>query len=110
MTPRRIVIGDVHGHYDTLMSLLDAIAPTRDDMVYFLGDLIDRGPQSAQVVDFVMKSPYLCLLGNHEQMLLDILGDGEIYGPALQAWLYSGGGSTATIHGGGGVGLNPIFC
>jgi serine/threonine protein phosphatase 1 len=103
MTQRRIVIGDVHGHYDTLMSLLDAIAPTSDDMVYFLGDLIDRGPQSAQVVDFVMKSPYLCLLGNHEQMLLDILGDGEIYGPALQAWLYSGGHSTINSYGDKGV-------
>ena len=56
MTQRRIVIGDVHGHYDTLMTLLDAIAPTGDDMVYFLGDLIDRGPQSAQVVDFVKQS------------------------------------------------------
>src|ERR687885_2191717 len=94
MTPRRIVIGDVHGHYDTLMTLLEAIAPTGDDMVYFLGDLIDRGPQSAQVVDFVKQSPYQCLLGNHEQMLLDILGDGEIYSPALQAWLYSGGYAT----------------
>ena len=103
MTPRRIVIGDVHGHYDTLMSLLDAIAPTSDDMVYFLGDLIDRGPQSAQVVDFVKKSPYLCLLGNHEQMLLDILGNGEIYGPALQAWLYSGGHSTINSYGDKGV-------
>jgi serine/threonine protein phosphatase 1 len=103
MTNRRIVIGDVHGHYDTLMILMDAIAPSSDDMVYFLGDLIDRGPQSAQVVDFVKRSPYLCLLGNHEQMLLDILGDGEIYGPALQAWLYSGGHSTINSYGEGGV-------
>jgi len=103
MTQRRIVIGDVHGHYDTLMTLLDAIAPTGDDMVYFLGDLIDRGPQSAQVVDFVKQSSYLCLLGNHEQMLIDILGDGEIYGPALQAWLYSGGHSTINSYGEEGV-------
>ena len=103
MTQRRIVIGDVHGHYNTLMTLLEAIAPTREDMVYFLGDLIDRGPQSAQVVDFVKQSPYLCLLGNHEQMLLDILGDGEIYGPALQAWLYSGGNSTINSYGDKGV-------
>ncbi|MCA1991094.1 MAG: metallophosphoesterase [Coleofasciculus sp. S288] len=103
MNHRRIVIGDVHGHYDTLMNLLDAIAPNSDDMVYFLGDLIDRGPQSAQVVDFVMKSSYPCLLGNHEQMLLDILGNGEIYGPALQAWLYSGGHSTVNSYGENGV-------
>lgn len=105
MTHRRIVIGDVHGHYDTLMTLLDAIAPTRDDAIYFLGDLIDRGPQSAKVVEFVKQSSYPCLLGNHEQMLLDILGDGEIYGPALQAWLYSGGHSTVNSYGENGV--NP---
>lgn len=103
MTQRRIVIGDVHGHYDTLMNLMEAIAPTKEDMVYFLGDLIDRGPQSAQVVDFVKESPYICVLGNHEQMLLDILGDGEVYGPALQAWLYSGGHSTINSYGDKGV-------
>lgn len=103
MTQRRIVIGDVHGHYDTLMILMEAIAPTKEDMVYFLGDLIDRGPQSAQVVDFVKESPYISLLGNHEQMLLDILGDREIYDPALQAWLYSGGHSTINSYGDKGV-------
>ncbi len=103
MTQRRIVIGDVHGHYDTLMNLMEAIAPNQEDMVYFLGDLIDRGPQSAQVVDFVKESRYISLMGNHEQMLLDILGDGEIYGPALQAWLYSGGHSTINSYGDKGV-------
>ena len=40
---RRIIIGDVHGHYEGLMTLLDAIAPGEADQVYFLGDLIDRG-------------------------------------------------------------------
>jgi len=108
MTQRRIVIGDVHGHYDTLMTLIDAIAPTGDDMVYFLGDLIDRGPQSSQVVDFVKQSPFLCLLGNHEQMLIDILGGGEVHGPALQAWLYSGGHSTINSYGDDGVSKDHI--
>jgi len=103
MTHRRIVIGDVHGHYGTLMTLLEAIAPTSEDRVYFLGDLIDRGPQSAQVVDFVMQSSHPCLLGNHEQMVLDILGQEEIYGPALQAWLSSGGHTTINSYGEAGV-------
>ncbi|NET55836.1 MAG: serine/threonine protein phosphatase [Symploca sp. SIO2E6] len=103
MTHRSIVIGDVHGHYHTLMTLLEAIAPTSEDRIYFLGDLIDRGPHSAQVVDFVMANPYPCLLGNHEQMLLDILGHGDVYGPALQAWLSSGGHSTINSYGEDGV-------
>ncbi|WP_315790043.1 metallophosphoesterase family protein [Fischerella sp. JS2] len=94
---RRIVIGDVHGHYEGLMRLLDAIAPASDDQVYFLGDLIDRGPQSAQVVNFVKDSPYQCLLGNHEQMLLNILTK-RIPTPTVQAWLYSGGQATVASY------------
>lgn len=94
---RRIIIGDVHGHYDGLMNLLEAIAPGSNDQVYFLGDLIDRGPQSAQVVDFVRRSPYHCLLGNHEQMLLDVL-TGRASSQVRQAWLYSGGYETLTSY------------
>lgn len=91
---RRIFIGDVHGHYDGLMKLMDAIAPKPDDHVYFLGDLIDRGPKSAQVISFVRQSGHRCLLGNHEQLLLDAFPNGKIHPPALQAWLYSGGQTT----------------
>jgi serine/threonine protein phosphatase 1 len=98
MTHRRIIIGDIHGHYDALISLLEAIAPTSDDRLYFLGDLIDRGPQSAKVVDFVFKNNYKCLLGNHEQMLLDALGNGQIVNNLLQAWLYSGGYATLVSY------------
>jgi serine/threonine protein phosphatase 1 len=95
---RRIVIGDIHGHYKGLMMLMDAIAPTQEDEVYFLGDLIDRGPQSAQVVSFVMESPYYCLLGNHEQMLVNILTQGRNPAPVVQAWLYSGGQATVASY------------
>ncbi|MBD0262559.1 MAG: metallophosphoesterase, partial [Tolypothrix sp. Co-bin9] len=57
---RRVVIGDVHGHYDALIMLLQAIAPDSDDQVNFLGDLIDRGPQSCQVINFVKQNRYHC--------------------------------------------------
>lgn len=95
---RRIVIGDVHGHYDGLMQLLESIAPDGNDQVYFLGDLIDRGPKSSQVLDFVQQSGYVSLLGNHEQMLLDAFPKGKVATPALQAWLYSGGQSTVASY------------
>ncbi len=95
---RRIIIGDVHGHYKGLMKLLDAIAPATDDNVYFLGDLIDRGPESSQVVEFVKNSPYYCLMGNHEQMLINILSDGGSSSSAVQAWLYSGGQATVASY------------
>ncbi|VEP16986.1 Calcineurin-like phosphoesterase [Hyella patelloides LEGE 07179] len=95
---RRIIIGDVHGHYDTLVALLDSIAPDSSDRVYFLGDLIDRGPKSAEVVDFVMKNKYQCLRGNHEEMLLDVVGNGKVSVELYQGWLYSGGHATVTSY------------
>ncbi|MGG6296920.1 metallophosphoesterase family protein [Leptolyngbya sp. AN02str] len=95
---RRIFVGDVHGHYDGLMALMEAIAPNSGDRVYFVGDLIDRGPKSSAVVEFVLKSGYGCVLGNHEQMLLDAFPKGQISQQALQAWLYSGGQTTVASY------------
>jgi serine/threonine protein phosphatase 1 len=95
---RRLIIGDVHGHYDGLMSLLDAIAPSAGDQLYFLGDLVDRGPRSADVVEFVKSNGHHCLLGNHEQLLLDSFPEGRVYTPALHAWLYSGGRATLNSY------------
>ncbi len=96
---RRIIIGDVHGHYDGLMTLLETIAPSSEDQIYFLGDLIDRGPQSSQVVNFVKESSYPCLLGNHEQMLVSIITEKDtIPASTVQAWLYSGGQATLASY------------
>ncbi|HEY9888056.1 MAG TPA: metallophosphoesterase, partial [Candidatus Obscuribacterales bacterium] len=97
--PRRIFIGDIHGHYAGLMALLDKIAPTADDQLYFVGDLIDRGPESAKVVDFVRQQGHVCVLGNHEQLLLHAFAHKKMPGPTLHAWLYSGGQATlASYH------------
>ena len=98
MEYRRIVIGDVHGHYDGLMLLLEALAPSLKDRVYLLGDLIDRGPKSAQVLDFVQHSPYQTLLGNHEQLMLEALSGPSVDLRAWQFWLYSGGEATVASY------------
>jgi serine/threonine protein phosphatase 1 len=45
---RRIFIGDIHGHYDGLMRLLEAVDLDFQDDVYFVGDLIDRGPKAVK--------------------------------------------------------------
>jgi serine/threonine protein phosphatase 1 len=95
---RRIFIGDVHGHYEGLMKLMEAIAPASDDEIYFLGDVIDRGPQSSDVIDFVIQNNYVCLLGNHEQMLLNILTNENTATAAMQAWLYGGGQATIASY------------
>ncbi|WP_088243900.1 metallophosphoesterase family protein [Calothrix rhizosoleniae] len=95
---RRIVIGDVHGYYEGLMTLLEAIAPNARDSVYFLGDLIDRGPQSFQVVELVRKNSYHCILGNHEQMLLNLFTNSQVSTSVVNAWLYSGGQATIASY------------
>lgn len=98
MDARRIIIGDVHGHYDGLMTLLEALAPGQKDQVYFLGDLIDRGPKSAQVVEFVRQSTYHCLRGNHEQLMLGALLNGKVNPQMWTAWRYSGGEATVKSY------------
>jgi serine/threonine protein phosphatase 1 len=101
--PRRIVIGDVHGHYRGLQSLLEEIAPSSDDQIYFLGDLIDRGPDSAKVVKFVRQNQYSCVMGNHEQMMLAALATGAVSERNMHLWLYSGGDTTLESYAKGGI-------
>lgn len=63
----KIIISDVHGCYKTLMALMKKL-PHND--VVFAGDLIDRGPRSKEVVDFVIKGGYDCVKGNHEDLMI----------------------------------------
>jgi predicted phosphodiesterase len=68
---RNIVIGDVHGCLAELVDLLAKLAPAKDDQLIFLGDLVNRGPDSHGVVSLVRSLPNaLSLLGNHELRLL----------------------------------------
>lgn len=75
-------IGDVHGCFLTLEALLAEIyldIGSDEATIVFLGDYVDRGPRSAQVVDFLAnlvdtdKIKYIKLLGNHEEMILDLI-------------------------------------
>lgn len=91
---RCFLIGDVHGHYQGLITLLELIAPAKEDQVYFLGDLIDRGPQSYHVVELVRTQNYHCLLGNHELLMLNALPMGKTDPASLCAWFYCGGRDT----------------
>lgn len=62
------VIGDVHGHYDSLMKLVEALPG--DATLVFVGDLVDRGRGSAEVVRYVRDNNHLCVMGNHEAMMV----------------------------------------
>ena len=63
---RSIAIGDVHGCYYTLQKLLESLQYSEEDRLYFLGDVIGKGPHSELVLDFVINSSSNMLLGNHE--------------------------------------------
>ncbi|MCD4795245.1 MAG: serine/threonine protein phosphatase [Bacteroidales bacterium] len=73
---RRLVISDIHGCSKTLLALLKRIELNKEDNLYFLGDYIDRGPDSSGVLDIIIdlkKEGYniFPLLGNHEQQALN---------------------------------------
>lgn len=95
---RRLFIGDVHGHYDGLMQLMELVSPSSSDKLHFVGDLIDRGPCSAKVVEFVRQGSHSCVLGNHEHLLLNAFPDEDPNLGAFQGWLYSGGQPTLTSY------------
>jgi serine/threonine protein phosphatase 1 len=99
-------IGDIHGCLDELRQLEKMIVEDATDAgdgerwLVTLGDYIDRGPRSAQVISHLMSPPpagfrRIALAGNHEQLLLDFLAD-----PAANAqWLDFGGLITAQSYG-----------
>jgi serine/threonine protein phosphatase 1 len=94
------VIGDIHGCSQMLRDLIGLIAADRKkDTLVFIGDYIDRGSASRDVVDYVLQlkkefKKIICLLGNHEQMLLSYLE-----GVDEEAYLYNGGKSTLSDYG-----------
>lgn len=69
---RYLVVGDVHGRFESLGELLkEAEYDTRQDILLSVGDLIDRGPRSAETVTFFAAPGRQAIRGNHEQMVLD---------------------------------------
>lgn len=97
---RRFVIGDVHGCSKALRTLIECIDPKPDDELVFLGDYVDRGPDSRGVIDQLIELQECCnvvaLRGNHEIMLYGVAYlhlDGSM-------WLESGGNATVASYGG----------
>lgn len=67
---RLIVIGDVHGCLNELQSLIRQVQPGPLDKVVLVGDLVNRGPDSAGVIDFAIENRIRSVMGNHELRLL----------------------------------------
>ena len=102
---RIYAVGDVHGRADLLTLLLlqievdAAIHPISRPIVVFLGDYIDRGPASKEVIDLLVARRSLpemvFLKGNHETFLLQFLNDATV----LETWRHCGGLETLSAYG-----------
>jgi len=96
------VIGDVHGHFKTLESLIEQLSLNEQDIVVLLGDLIDRGPTSADVVRFARTTPNVyALRGNHEQMMIDGFDDALFFKESnedARIWYHNGGKNTESSY------------
>jgi serine/threonine protein phosphatase 1 len=104
---RAYAVGDIHGRMDLLQQLLEMIEadiralPHRTNYIVFLGDLIDRGPQSAEVVEKLRTfrpdwATPIFVAGNHEEVMLRVLNceDG-----LLSSWLKFGGSECLQSYG-----------
>jgi serine/threonine protein phosphatase 1 len=104
---RAYAVGDVHGRLDLLEQLLAKIhadlarRPARKVLLVFVGDLIDRGPNSAQVIERLRTYRHprvqpMFLLGNHEEVLLRIInGEAEL----IEKWRWFGGTECMVSYG-----------
>ena len=88
---RLIGISNIHGEYEKLCSVLNKIAPQKDDSIIFMGDYIDRGAKSKEVVNKIIDMQNICsciyLIGSHEYALLHANTD-EYYNYLF--WNYGG--------------------
>jgi serine/threonine protein phosphatase 1 len=96
------VIGDIHGCLDELRYLVEALPFESGDRLVFLGDYIDRGPNSKGVLSYILELQaqtnleIICLKGNHEDMFLAYLG---LPGQHGDMFLYNGGYATLISYG-----------
>lgn len=84
---RTVIIGDVHGCFRELMKLLEVAQVNETDRIISVGDLVRKGPDSADVMRWAMKTPNLsCVMGNHEERLLTRWLAGEKPGKSSPDW------------------------
>lgn len=90
-----LVVADIAGEFDALTRLVAQVP--LDEKIILLGDMVDRGPHSCEVVKWAMSEPRVtALMGNHEHMLLDYWHGGDIY--PRDCWEGNGGYSTVNSY------------
>lgn len=95
---RHLAIGDIHGCRVALEALLESVRLRPDDTIIGLGDYVDRGPDTAGVLELLIglgeSHDLVALRGNHEIMMLDAMDKASWY----ESWLRDGVGGRATMH------------
>jgi serine/threonine protein phosphatase 1 len=84
------IISDVHGCYKSLLALIEQFPNKQKSKICFVGDLIDRGINSFEVIEFVKNNNYACVMGSHEKALLQYSEFGV--SEDLKKWYEKGGG------------------
>ncbi len=91
---RHLAIGDIHGCYRSLRTLIEFVDVREEDVLITLGDYVDRGPDSDKVLQWLIqyenRGQLVPLRGNHEVMMLMARKDPE----QLEHWLKNGAGAT----------------
>lgn len=91
------VIGDVHGCYYTLKELVDKIKNKYPNIkIFCVGDLVDRGNNSFEVIEFVVAEKIQCVIGNHDFMFYSNMRDP--YSLMAKSWNYNGAETTLASY------------
>jgi serine/threonine protein phosphatase 1 len=82
----RYIIGDLHGEFGSLLQLVNKLP--NDANLIFVGDLVDRGRNSKDVIEFIRKNNHQSVLGNHEKMMIEFVKAFEKTYPNLPSMVY----------------------
>lgn len=86
------IIGDIAGRFDEMQELIAKMPQA--DLLIAVGDLMDRGPKSKQVIEYFMNTPKtLAIYGNHEDMMVEAYSNNT-----WSHWVYNGGGTTVRSY------------
>lgn len=100
--------GDIHGEFFKLKTLIGRVFPTKSDKIIFLGDYIDRGPMSFEVIEFLInfnkRHDCVFLMGNHEEMFLNYI---ENVKNSKSLFIINGGFKTTKSYKKNGWNIDP---
>ncbi len=120
MNGRLIAVGDIHGCHQEFSDMISRLTLAKADRLVLLGDLVNRGPNSAKVIDLALENRAISLVGNHELRLLryrrtvdkKVLKDGDLdtvaqlkdehwaYLETMALWFEEPELNTVLVHGG----------